>query len=73
MRLLPDINIYGATLSLQSPYTLNGMLIVNISQSLEYSSPTGTSIQLQTYDGLEHRLDIGVLDREIRCLNLFDF
>ena len=72
MRLLPDINIYGAILSLQSPYTLNGMLIVDISQCLGYSS-TSTFIQLQTYDGLEHRLEVDDINREIRHLNLFDF
>lgn len=72
MRLLPDINIYGAILSLQSPYTLNGVLIVDISQCLGYSS-TSTFIQLQTYDGLEHRLEVDDINREIRHLNLFDF
>ena len=71
MRLLPDINIYGAILSLQSPYTLNGMLIVDISQSLVYSADV--CIQLQTYDGLELRLKVDDINREIRCLNLFDF
>lgn len=71
MRLLPDINIYGTTLSLQAPYTLNGMLIVNIGNLMVSSNHS--SIQLQTYDGLECRLDIDDINCEIRSLNLFDF
>lgn len=71
MRLLPDINIYGMTLSLQAPYTLNGMLIVNIG-NLEVSS-NRSSIQLQAYDGLECRLYIEDINCEIQHLNLFDF